>query len=406
MGRAEDVAPRSPESRRAALDDAFERRFGRGPDGIAEAPGRVNLIGEHLDYNEGLVLPVAIDRSVLVAYARRDDQALYVHSVDFDEESTWLLDEPIARDDEHPWSNYVRGVVVALLQDGHAGGGVDLALSGDVPLGAGLSSSAAVELATLGALRAAWQLDLDNKRLALLGQRAENEFVGVQCGVMDQLTSALGVAGHALLIDCRTLDVTPVPLPFEERGVALVVADSAAPRRLAASAYNRRREECEEALRVLRAAMEEPPAALCDVSLADLDAHGGVLPPELLRRARHVVTELQRVRDAVEALRAGDVDAFGALMNASHTSLRNDFEVSRRELDLLVDLAQGLDGVWGARLTGAGFGGCTVNLVRSDALDAFRAEVIERYSRETGLPGRMFVCRASDGLRLYASPGP
>jgi galactokinase len=404
MGGAEDVARLSPEARRAELAKAFARRFGRAPEGFSEAPGRVNLIGEHLDYNEGLVLPVAIDQSVLAAFARREDAEVRAYSIDFDEESRFALDAPIGRDDERPWANYVRGVCSALLEEGAPGVGLDLAITGDVPFGAGLSSSAALELATLGALRAAWGLDIDDKALALLGQRAENEFVGVQCGVMDQLTSALGVAGHALLIDCRTLQVEPVALPFEEHGVALVVADSAVPRRLEASAFNRRREECAEALRLLREAMpDRRPAALRDVSRADLDAHGGALPPALLRRARHVASELARVRSAVEALRGGQIEAFGALMNASHASLRDDFEVSCPELDLLAGLAEGLDGVLGSRLTGAGFGGCTVNLVRADAIGSFREQVIERYRRETGLPARAFVCRASDGLRVHAA---
>jgi galactokinase len=258
-------------------------------------------------------------------------------------------------------------------------------------------------VAALGALRAAWGLDIDDKQLALLGQRAENEFVGVQCGIMDQLAAALGVAGHALLIDCRSLACDPVPLGLEQRGLALVVADSAVPRRLEASAYNQRREECAEALRLLRAAQPElAPAALRDVSAADLDAHGAALPPALLRRARHVVSELARVRQAVDALRAGEVEAFGALMNASHQSLRDDFEVSCPELDRLVSLAQALPGVLGARLTGAGFGGCTINLLRAQAVETFQREVIERYRRETGFAGRAFLYRASDGLRLHA----
>ncbi|MEX1255158.1 MAG: galactokinase [Dehalococcoidia bacterium] len=404
MGGAEDVARLSADARRAALAGAFERRFGRAPEGTAEAPGRVNLIGEHLDYNEGLVLPAAIDRSVLVAFGRRDDAEVRICSLDFDEESSFSLDDPIARDDERPWSNYARGAVRALCEEGASGPGLDLTITGDVPLGAGLSSSAALELATLGAFRAAWGLDIDNKRLALLGQRAENDFVGVQCGIMDQFCAALGVAGHALLIDCRSLEYEAVPLRFEERGLALVVADSAVPRRLEASGYNQRRDECAEALRLLGDAVpDRPPAALRDVSISDLDARGGSLPPALLRRARHVVSELERVRAAVDALGADDLDKFGGLMNASHASLRDEFEVSCRELDLLVELAQALDGVLGARLTGAGFGGCTVNLVRADAVAAFEREVIEPYRRETGLPGRMHVYRASDGLRVYAA---
>jgi galactokinase len=355
-----------------SLEEAFRTRFGRSPEGVAEAPGRVNLIGEHLDYNDGLVLPAAIDRTVLVGFAARSDTEVRVYSLDFDGESRFSPDGPIVRDDAHPWSDYLRGVVSVLREEGFSGSGLDLAVAGNVPVGSGLSSSAALEVAALGAVRAAWELDFDDTQLALLGQRAENEFVGVQCGIMDQFTAALGVADHALLIDCRSLEHEAVPLRLAEQNFALVVADTGLPRRLERSEYNRRREECGEALALLRAAMP----------------------------ARHVVSEMERVVDSVRALRQGDLDAFGGLMNTSHTSLRDDYEVSCPELDRLTELAQGLPGVVGARLTGAGFGGCTVNLVRADALNAFQREVVGRYNEETGLAGKMYVCRAAEGLHL------
>jgi galactokinase len=399
MGGASHVA------RLAAVRDAFCARFGRAPEGVAEAPGRVNLIGEHLDYNEGLVLPVAIDRSVLVAYAARRDAEVRLYSVDFEEESGFSLGEPIARDGERPWSNYPRGVFSVLRDEGFSGPGLDIAVTGDVPAGAGLSSSAAVEVATAGALRAAWALDIDGERLALLCQRAENEFVGVGCGIMDQLASALGEQDCALLIDCRTLAHEPIPLRLEEHSLDLVVVDSGVRRTLEGTAYNRRREECAEALRLLREAMGERPArALRDVTMADLARHAERLPPPLYRRARHVVTELQRVIEGVAALRRGDHETFGALMNASHASLRDDFEVSCPELDRLVELAQSLAGVLGARLTGAGFGGCTVQLVRREAVDAFARDVVERYRTETGLPAKLYLCHAAGGLRVHEAP--
>jgi galactokinase len=380
------------------LSDAFRKRFGRAAEGIAEAPGRVNLIGEHLDYNGGPVLPMAIDRSVLAAYAPRDDAIVRCYSLDYDEESSFALDAPIARDDAHPWSNYVRGVLDVLRGEGFPTAGIDLAIAGNVPIGAGLSSSAALEVATLGALRAAWNLDIDDLRLALLAQRAENEFVGVQCGVMDQLAATFGVRGHALLIDCRSLAHATVPLWLEEHGAAIVVVDSGVRRQLEGSAYNARREECEEALAALRAALPgRGITTLCDAAPDDLAA----LSETLLRRARHVVTEQARVVSAVEALRHGDLESFGALMNASHASLRDDFQVSTPELDCLVALAQATAGVLGARLTGAGFGGCTVNLLRSEALASFRTNVVERYAMESNRDARMFVCRAADGLRLH-----
>jgi galactokinase len=383
------------------VSEAFRARFGRAPEGIAWAPGRVNLIGEHLDYNGGPVLPAAIDRSVLVAYARRPDAALHVVSLDFAQETVFSLADQIERDEQGPWSNYVRGVVSVLLAEGRSGPGLAVIVTGDVPIGAGLSSSAALEVALLGAVRAAWGLEFNGERLALLAQRAEHEFVGVQCGVMDQLASALSEPGHALLLDCRSLRYEHVSLPLAEHGVVLAVIDSGVTRRLETSAYNRRREECAEALRVLQRVMPRPPNVLADVSGADLAEHGAALPPELLRRARHVVTETARVRHAVRALRSGDFEAFAALMNASHASLRDDFEVSCPELDRLVALAQAHAGTLGARLTGAGFGGCTVNLVRAEALAGLERDVVEPYARETGLRAGMYVCRPAGGLRLW-----
>lgn len=393
--------PQPAEERLAVLAQAFQERFGRAPEAVAEAPGRVNLIGEHLDYNDGLVLPAAVDRNVLVAFAVRPDADVRLYSLDFDEESRFSLEGAIRRDEDALWSNYLRGVFWALGEEEHSGPGLDLAVTGNVPVGAGLASSAALEVAALGALRAAWGLDIDDTRLALLGQRAENAFVGVQCGIMDQLAAALGVADHALLIDCRTLEHEQAPLRLAERGLAIVVVDSGVPRRLEESAYNRRREECAEALRRLREAMpERPPAALRDVSAADLEEHGGCLPPPLRRRVRHVVSEMERVGASVAALGEGDLGTFGRLMDASHASLRDDFEVSCPELDRLAELAQGLPGVLGARLTGAGFGGCTVNLVQDGVVGAFAEEVAGRYAKETGLPARMHLCCAADGLRL------
>lgn len=398
--RESDPTVAASEQRLSNLKEAFRTHFGRPTDGAAEAPGRVNLIGEHLDYNDGLVLPAAIDRTVLVVFAARSDADVHVYSLDFDSESRFSLDDPIAREDANPWSNYLRGVVSVLREEGFSGPGLDLIVTGDVPVGSGLSSSAALEVAALGALRAAWDLDFDDTRLALLGQRAENQFVGVQCGIMDQFAAALGVADHALLIDCRSLEHEVVPLRLSEQGFALIVADTALPRRLERSEYNRRREECQEALDLLRDGMPQAPEALRDVSPAQLEEHAGRLPEILRRRARHVVSEMERVVDSVRALRRGDLDTFGRLMNASHTSLRDDFEVSCPELDRLTEIAQGLRGVAGARLTGAGFGGCTVNLVRAEAVDAFQREVLGRYNHEMGLPGKAYVCRAAEGLRL------
>jgi galactokinase len=400
VGGAEDVgSPARSDERLRRLAGAFESRFGRRPVAVSEAPGRVNLIGEHTDYNDGHVLPVAIDRSIMVAFALRADSEVQLHSLDFEQETAFDL-KKIERHAEAPWSDYVRGVAWALQEAGHRLSGLDAALQGDVPVGAGLSSSAALEVAALGAFEAASGLRLDRRELALLGQRAENRFVGVACGIMDQMAAALCRAGHALLIDCRSLEHEDVPLPLE--GLRLVVADSGVRRALLDSQYNVRRQECQQAAELLAAAITERPiTALRDVTPKDLARHGDSLPPNLLKRARHVVEEEQRVLVSVEALSKGDTEAFGAMLNASHRSLRDDYEVSCPELDLLVELAQALPGVLGARLTGAGFGGCTVNLVRAEALDAFGTGVMARYCSASGKAGRMYVCRASDGLRLH-----
>ena len=400
MGGAEDVeAPARPDERLRRLAAAFESRFGRPPVAVSEAPGRVNLIGEHVDYNEGHVLPIAIDRSIMAAFAPRPDSQVRLYSLDFEQESAFDL-ERIERDTEAPWSDYVRGVVWALQEAGHRIVGLDAALQGDVPVGAGLSSSAALEVAALGAFDAASDLRIDRRKLALLGQRAEIDFVGVACGIMDQMAAALARAGHALLIDCRSLEHEDVALPLE--GLSIVVADSGVRRALLDSQYNLRRQECRQAAELLATAITDRPiTALRDVTLEDLARHGDMLRPNLLKRARHVVEEERRVLRAIEALRRGDLEAFGGMLNASHRSLRDDFEVSCPELDLLVALAQALPGVLGARLTGAGFGGCTVNLVRADALEGFQEGVVARYRAETARDGRVYVCRAADGLRLH-----
>jgi galactokinase len=408
VGGAEDLgASVSLGERLRRLAAAFEARFGRRPAAVAAAPGRVNLIGEHLDYNEGHVLPVGIDRSIMVAFAPRQDGRVRLLSLDFEQASAFDL-EDIQRDPDAPWSDYVRGVAWALREAGHRLSGLDAALQGDVPVGAGLSSSAALEVAALGAFGAASGLRLERRDLALLGQRAENGFVGVACGIMDQMAAALSRAGHALLIDCRSLEYEAVPLPLEDSGsggsagLRMVVADSGVRRALLNSQYNLRRQECQQAAELVATAItDRPVTALRDVRPEDLVRHADSLPPNVLKRARHVVEEERRVLLSVEALRTGDVEAFGEMLDASHRSLRDDYEVSCPELDLLVELAWAQPGVLGSRLTGAGFGGCTVSLVRAEAVEAFREHVVARYCAETGREGRMYVCRAADGLKLH-----
>lgn len=376
----------------AALRLAFQRTFGHDPVLVSEAPGRVNLIGEHTDYNLGYVLPVAIDRTVAAASAPGDDGRVRVYSADFGECDEFSLAR-IERTQGASWRNYVRGVAWALARAGHSARGVELAIAGDVPRGAGLSSSAALEVAVAGALAAVSELVIRPRDLALIAREAENGFVGVQSGIMDQFASALGLAGHALLIDCRSLDVDAVPLE-EAGGVAIVVVDSKAPRRLEETAYNQRREECKGAARLLGVtSLREADDRLLEASAAKMPAH-------LYQRARHVVAENGRVLAAVQALRAGELETLGRLMDESHASLRDDFEVSTPELDLLAELARNVHGTLGARLTGAGFGGSIVSLVRRGAAEDFRSQVLGGYRRETGLVAEMYICRAAGGMKV------
>jgi galactokinase len=369
-----------------ALRRTFERAFGRDPEIVAEAPGRVNLIGEHTDYNQGFVLPVAINRRVTIAAAPAEGKRVRVYSADFDARDEWQVDAP-RRTGRREWRDYVRGVAWVLLDAGHELRGADLAIAGDVPQGAGLSSSAALEVAVAGALCAVSGQEVEPQQLAVLCQKAENQFVGVQCGIMDQLAAACAWAEHALLIDCRSLQVERVPLPDD---VAIVVVDSKVQRALRDTAYNERRGECAAAARALGV------ASLRDAAVGDVDR----LPQPLNRRARHVITENRRVLEAVAALRSDNLNRFGELIYESHASLRDDFEVSTPELDLLVELALRTEGVIGARLTGAGFGGCTVNLVEREAVGRFEAGIIEPYRAKTGLSAKTIVCRAIDGLRV------
>jgi len=383
-----------------AIAAAFRARFGRPPSGLAEAPGRVNLIGEHTDYNQGFVLPVAIDRTIAVAFAPREDGRVCAYSLDFDQEDEFALAD-IGRREDDSWANYLRGVALVLQQAGHRLTGLDLVIQGDVPIGAGLSSSAALEVASVGAFATAAGLALADRDKALLAQRAENEFVGVACGVMDQMAAVFGRADHALRVDCRSLETEPVPLNLEAHGLCIVVANTGVRRALTASAYNQRRQECNRAVGLLALLLHRRrPRSLRDITLNDLRVHGRFLPEDLFRRARHVVGENARVLATVDALQRGDLEEVGRLFAASHESLAHDYEVSSAELDLMVELACSLEGVVAARMTGAGFGGCTVNLVGSDALDDFRQQVIDTYRARTGLPAEMYACKAVDGLRL------
>jgi galactokinase len=346
---------------------AYRAMFGAEPEVVSRAPGRVNLIGEHTDYMGGLVLPAAIDRDVQVALGRRTDDRIEGFSCDFQERGSGALSH---LDRAHPcsWMRYVLGVVAELEKEGHPCGGFQFTVKGDVPVGSGLSSSAALELAICTALQAVFGFTLSGRDAALLCQRAEREFVGVHCGIMDQYISSIGKKDHAMLIDCRDLSVREVAV--RTPGYCWMVIDSGKRRDLASSAYNARRRECEAGLTAARRAL--PARALesvRDLSAADIEALKGQLSAIEHARLRHVVTENERVLDTAAALARGDIEAAGRSLRASHASLRDDFAVSCRELDQIVDLLCRDDAVAGARLTGAGFGGCVIALVRDAERD-------------------------------------
>lgn len=376
-----------------AVRRVFLELFGAGGVRCFRAPGRVNLIGEHTDYNGGFVLPMAIDRAATVAAAPREGRTVRAHSVNLDETVEFDLDRPgpVRRG---IWLDYVEGVAQALLKRGARLSGADLVVASDVPAGAGLSSSAALEVSTGMALVAVSGAQVGPLELALAGQEAEHTYVGTRCGIMDQLTSACGRAGHALLIDCRTLEATPIPLDTSE--TAVVVCDTHVRHELASSAYNERRADCERGVELLREVLPNI-KALRDVSVADLERFGARLPEVVLRRCRHVVTENARTLAAAEALRAGLTDDLGRLMWQSHESLRDDYEVSCAELDALVEIAAGVSGVAGARMTGGGFGGSTVNLVSRRALQDFRCAVTAEFSRRFGHAPTVYVSEPGGG---------
>ena len=374
------------------IEKTFEGIFGTRPEVVVRAPGRVNLIGEHTDYNDGFVLPAAIDRYISFAGRRRADRQVRAHSVDFQDSVEFSLDD-IQRDAAHSWSSYLRGVSKFLQSDGHQLSGADVVFGGDVPREAGLSSSAAVEVAATVFWQRLMGLQLDPVYVIKLSRKAENEFVGVPCGIMDQFISALGRQDHALFLDCRDLTYRHVPLHGD---VKIVVCNSGVKRALAQSEYEVRLKQCRQAVAQLGTAGLAV-KTLREVDSQDLEVHRSALNELLLKRARHVVTENQRVLEAVEVLEAGDLERFGELMNASHESLRDDYEVSSKELDVLVELAWKQPGTLGARMTGAGFGGCTVNLVRAEAAEAFAEAVARGYQQALGLRAEIYVCRASDG---------
>jgi len=362
---------------------------------IAVAPGRVNLIGEHTDYNEGWVLPMAIDRRVGVAFAPREDRILRAHSLVFDETCELCIDD-LEPPGGGKWISYVVGVAWAMISSGLEASGVDLVVNGDVPLGSGLSSSSALVMATSLALCEASEIPWSPVNAVLLGRRVESDWVGVKGGVMDQFVATMGRAGHALLLDCRSLTHNLVSIPDN---VVVVVMDTGAPRTLADSAYNERSASCAAAVEALKEANPEI-RALRDVDLDFLETERGRLDVTAYRRARHVVTENQRPPAMANALAEGDLEAAGRLMDESHFSLRDLYEVSSLELDLFTELAREHPSCFGARLTGAGFGGCAIALVSADGAADFMEDTHSRYRSRVELPSAVFACRPESGARL------
>ena len=372
----------------AQVTSSFQAQFGAPPQIVVRAPGRVNLIGEHTDYNDGFVLPMAIDRAVWIALRPRHDRRILLHSLAFPQPADFSLD---AIEHGEGWTEYIRGIVWALSQRGLSTRGWEGVLASNVPIGAGLSSSAALEMALLRAFCSLGDWAWDGVAMAKLARFADREWVGVQSGIMDQMIAALGQEGHALLIDCRSLAFEPVPIP---EGTCVLVLDTATRRGLVDSAYNQRVAQCRSAARHFGV------PALRDVTLEDLNTRGKELDATIRRRARHVVTENQRTLQAVEAMRRGDAAHLGRLMNASHQSLQEDYQVSSRELDLMVELARQQSGCYGARMTGAGFGGCAIALMDARHAPNAAQSITAAYQQATGIKPEVYLCTASEGASV------
>jgi len=375
----------------AQVEQAYRVRFGSTPDVIAAAPGRVNLIGEHIDYNDGFVLPMAIDRYTVVAGSRRieaKDGRTRIYSANLMEEIKFPAEDGSAPS----WSRYVQGVIAGFSDRGVTLPVFDAVIGSNVPLGGGLSSSAALEVAMATLLEQLCGIELDLAEKARLCQLAEHRYAGIPCGIMDQFSSTFGAAGALLQIDCRSSAVTPIP--FGDGGAVVLITNSHVQHSLADGAYAERRASCDAAL----ATLAKP--SWRDVAWRDVLAAESRLSADEIRRARHVVNEIERTREAVEAIRDSQWLRAGDLMYASHTSLRDDFEVSCKELDLLVDIARALDGVYGSRMTGGGFGGCTVTLVAPDRATAVAQEIAARYAAQTGINTIPFTSAPARGAHV------
>ncbi|MGG4609704.1 galactokinase [Providencia sp. Me31A] len=377
------------------VSQSFIKTFGYQPDIYVQAPGRVNLIGEHTDYNDGFVLPCAINYQTMTAAAKRKDRIIRVVAADYNHDcDEFSLDQDITFLPEKMWANYIRGVIKFLLQRGFSFSGCDIAVSGNVPQGAGLSSSASLEVVIAQTVKALYQLDISQQEIALNGQQAENQFVGCNCGIMDQLISACGDEGHALLIDCRSLDLFPISIPDD---LVVMIINSNKQRGLVGSEYNTRRQQCEAA--ALRFGVK----ALRDVSYDEFLQKQHLLAPLVAKRAKHVISENERTLAAAKALTENNLFMLSQLMEQSHISMRDDFEITVKEIDVLVDIVKSVLGSQGGvRMTGGGFGGCVVALMQQKFVQPVMAAVDEQYSKATGLQADIYVCQPSAGASTIA----
>ena len=370
----------------------FEEEYGNAPEYLVQAPGRVNLIGEHTDYNDGYVLPLAIDRAVWIALSAIPEPEIRLHSLDFDQGIRVPFDRALTRGEG--WPEYLKGLINIYKKSKLELFGWKGVMAGNVPIGAGLSSSAALELALTRAFGTVGHWNWNPSQMASICQLAENEWVGMNCGIMDQMISASGRAGHVLLLDCRSLKTIHVPLP---ETVRVVILDTDTRRGLVDSAYNERRSQCESVASYFGV------KALRDVSIEELEGSKAKLDPLEFRRARHVIRENGRVLDCTEALRLGNLDRVGELMIASHISLRDDFEVSSEALDLIAECARKAQGCYGSRMTGAGFGGCAVALVNTKSIDAFVEQLLKDYVEASDRKAHLYVCSPSDGASVFSA---
>ncbi len=370
----------------AKIAQEFKTRFGSAPDLIIRSPGRVNLIGEHTDYNDGFVLPMAIDRAIWMALRFRGDTKILLHSVGFPEPVIFSLDNIQHKNN---WGEYVAGVAWALENAGYSLKGWEGVMLSNIPIGAGLSSSAALEMAVAKAFSSVGKWNFEPLKMARIGQQAENEWVGANTGIMDQMIVAAGKADHALLIDCRDLSTRQIPLPV---GTTIIVMDTATRHSHTDSGYNERREECEIAAAYFGV------SHLRDVTLDEFDSRSSGLNEIPYRRARHVISENGRVLQAAQSMSLGDAQMMGALMDASHASMRDDFEITNAELNIMVDLARSQPGCYGARMTGGGFGGCAIALVQDDAVETFVKQIHLGYQEHTKLKPEIYLCKASSGV--------